>query len=179
MRFCFAQSAHNFKAAGAKSSECGGWGMITVLFLAKNLRTSINEWDGVLSWCKIHDWFFHNYVRFCFAQSAHNFKAVFLIDRTTLWQEFIMHHAISIEENKWAKSSHLTELDVLFSVLALLNASIGMIRLWFPYHSHTITPMIRYGLFVFWIVFKRRQHILSDVHATLFLNNPRCRTFHG
>ena len=28
-----------------------------------------------------------------------NFKVVFLIDRTTLWQEFMMHHAIAIEEN--------------------------------------------------------------------------------
>ena len=31
---------------------------------------------------------------------AHNFKIVFLIDRTTLWQEFRMHYAIAIEENK-------------------------------------------------------------------------------
>ena len=35
----------------------------------------------------------------CFAQLALNFKVVFLIDRTTLWQEFMMHHAIAIEEN--------------------------------------------------------------------------------
>ena len=43
------------KSAGAKSSEYGGWGMIMVLFLVKNLRPSINEWAGALSWCKIHD----------------------------------------------------------------------------------------------------------------------------
>ena len=35
----------------------------------------------------------------CFAQSTHNFKVIFLIDRTTLWQEFMMHYAIAIEEN--------------------------------------------------------------------------------
>ena len=35
----------------------------------------------------------------CFAPSAHNFKVVFLIDRTTLWQEFMMHPAIAIEDN--------------------------------------------------------------------------------
>ena len=29
--------------------------------------------------------------RKCFAQSAHNFKVVCLIDRATLWQEFMMH----------------------------------------------------------------------------------------
>ena len=52
------------KSAVAKSSEYGGWGMITVLFLAKNSRTSIDVWAGALSCCKIHDWFFHNSVRF-------------------------------------------------------------------------------------------------------------------
>ena len=35
----------------------------------------------------------------CFTQPAHNFKVVFLIDRTTLWQEFMMHHIIAIEKN--------------------------------------------------------------------------------
>ena len=50
----------------------------------------------------------------------------------------MMNHAIAIEENK---TSHLTELDVLFSVLSLLDASIGMIEVWFQWHSHT--PMIR------------------------------------
>ena len=35
----------------------------------------------------------------CLAQSAHNFKIVFPIDRTTLWQVFMMHQVIAIEEN--------------------------------------------------------------------------------
>ena len=34
------------------------------------------------------------------AQSAHNFKRVFLIDSTTLWHEFMMHHAIAIGVSK-------------------------------------------------------------------------------
>ena len=33
------------------------------------------------------------------AQSMHNFKVVFLVDLTTLCQEFMMHHVIAIEEN--------------------------------------------------------------------------------
>ena len=35
----------------------------------------------------------------CFAQIAHNLQVIFLIDRTTLWQELMMHHAPAIEEN--------------------------------------------------------------------------------
>ena len=33
-------------------------------------------------------------------ESAHNFKVVFLIDHTTFWHEFMMHHAIEIKENR-------------------------------------------------------------------------------
>ena len=40
------------KSAEAKSGEYGGWGMITVLFLVKSSRTSIDVWAGALSWCK-------------------------------------------------------------------------------------------------------------------------------
>ena len=36
----------------------------------------------------------------CFGQSAHNLKVVLLIGSTTLCQEFVMHHAIAIEDNK-------------------------------------------------------------------------------
>ena len=52
------------KSAGAKSVEYGIWGIITILFLAKNSSTSINVWAVALSWWKIHDWFFHNSMRF-------------------------------------------------------------------------------------------------------------------
>ena len=34
----------------------------------------------------------------CFVQSAHSVKVVVLIDHTTLWQKFMMHHTIAIEE---------------------------------------------------------------------------------
>ena len=52
------------KSQGAKSGEYGGWGMITLLFLAKKLRTSNDEWAGALSWCKSHELFFHKSGRF-------------------------------------------------------------------------------------------------------------------
>ena len=51
-------------STGAKSGEYGGWGMIMVLFLAKNSRTSIDVWAGALTYRKIYDWFFHNSMRF-------------------------------------------------------------------------------------------------------------------
>ena len=52
------------KSPAVKFGEYSGWGMITVLFLAKNSRTSNNMGAGALSWCKIHDWFYQNSVRF-------------------------------------------------------------------------------------------------------------------
>ena len=54
---------------------------------------------------------------------AHNFKIVFLIDHSTMWQEFIRLHAIAIKENS---PSHLTEFDLLLLILATLDASIGI-----------------------------------------------------
>ena len=62
---------------------------------------------------------------------------------------------------QWA--SRLTELDVLFSVLALLDVSIGVIGLWLQCHSHA--PMIRHHL---WPL-GANLDILSDVHVSLFL----------
>ena len=35
----------------------------------------------------------------CFRQSAHNFKVVFFTERTTMWEEFMIHRAIASEEN--------------------------------------------------------------------------------
>ena len=35
----------------------------------------------------------------CFAQIAHNLQVIFLIDRSTLWQQLMMHRAPEIEEN--------------------------------------------------------------------------------
>ena len=52
------------KSHGAMSGEYGGWGIVTVLFLAKNSRTSNELWAGALSWCKSHELFFHKSGRF-------------------------------------------------------------------------------------------------------------------
>ncbi|UYV81481.1 hypothetical protein LAZ67_20001327 [Cordylochernes scorpioides] len=35
----------------------------------------------------------------CFAQIVHNLQVIFLIDRSTLWQELMIHHAPAIAEN--------------------------------------------------------------------------------
>ena len=59
------------KSAGAQSGEYGGWGMIMVFFLAESSRTKIDKWAGMLSWCNIHDWLFHNSVRF-WRVASHN-----------------------------------------------------------------------------------------------------------
>ena len=52
------------KSQGAKSGEYGGWGIITVLFLVKNSRTSSEVWAGALSWCNCHELFRHRSGRF-------------------------------------------------------------------------------------------------------------------
>ena len=49
-----------------------------------------------------------------------------------------------MEENNEQNPLHLTELDVLFTVLPILDALIGMIALWIKWHSHT--TMIRQQL---------------------------------
>ena len=51
-------------SAGAKSGINGGWGSLRFCFFAKNSRTSIDVWADALSWFKIHDWVFHNSMRF-------------------------------------------------------------------------------------------------------------------
>ena len=74
-----------------------------------------------------------------------------------------MHQAIAIVENSEQKPSHLTELYLLFSVLALLDASIGMIGLWFQCHdsSPVTTFLSKSG--------SSLNVVLNVVHATLFL----------
>ena len=73
--------------------------------------------------------------------SARKSKVVFLIDRTTLRQEFMMLHTIAIEEN--------SEQNLLISP----NLSGGM-GVWFKCHSHI--PMIRHQLWPFWASLDRR-----------------------
>ena len=57
-------------------------------------------------WCVImlqNPWLsfpqFSAFLTNCFVQLAYNSKKCYLTDRTTLWQEFLMYHAIAIEEN--------------------------------------------------------------------------------
>ena len=58
-----------------------------------------------------------------------------------------MHHAIAIEENSEKNLYIEQNFEVLFSALALLDASIGMIRFWF--HFIAIHPWFvsSYNLF--------------------------------
>ena len=124
--------------------------MITILFSTKISRIRIDMWA---------EWF----PQFC----------VFLQDSIPYWflilrQAFIMHHAIAIEESRWEKPSYLTVVDVLFSVLALRDVSVGLIELWSHCQSHTWF-VISYDVFEqIWIVVECRQHLLFDVQATLF-----------
>ena len=55
--------------------------MISVLFLAKNSRTSLDVWAGAFLWCKICDWFFHNSVR-CWRIASKN--------RRITWKQYCL-----------------------------------------------------------------------------------------
>ena len=77
----------------------------------------------------------------CLSQSAHNFKIVFLIDRTTYRHEFMMHHAIENEEN----SDQNFHIDVLFGLSSSRRV-----------HWDEDTPMIRHQLWPFWTNLDRR-----------------------
>ena len=147
-----------------------------------------------LSWCVItvqNPWLvflqFYAFLMNCFAQLAHNFKVVFHIDHTT-WLARIRDAPCHCNRRKqWAKPLHLSEIDVLFSVLSLLHSSIGMIGLWLQCYSRTPLFVTSYNHFEqIWMFVERCQHLLSEVHATLFLlkiqqywNNLRCRTSHN
>ena len=80
------------KSQGARSGEYGGCGIIRVLVLAKNSRTS-NDVRMIFVLPQIRA-----FLADCFSQIAHYLKVIFLIDRT-LGRELIMHHAPPIEEN--------------------------------------------------------------------------------
>ena len=130
-----------------------------------------------VSWCVImvqNPWLifpqFCAFLTNCLPQSAHNFKVLFLIDGTTLWQEFMMHHAIAVEENSDQNlhiSPNLTCFfrSWLFSTLPLgwlfFNFNVIAIYPWFV-TSYDLLKQI-------WIVIERRKHLLSDVHVELFL----------
>ena len=108
-----------------------------------------------VSWCVCivqNPWFifpqFYAFLTNCFAKSAHSFKVVFLIDRMTLWQDDSWWTTPLQSKKTVSKIFTFDRTWSAFSVLALLDASIGMILLWFQYHSHT--HMIRHQLWRFW-----------------------------
>ena len=71
--------------------------MITYLFLTKNSRI-LSIYELVENPCLAFSQF-SAFLTNCLALSVHNFKIVFLIDRMTLYQEFMIYNAIAIEEN--------------------------------------------------------------------------------
>ena len=91
------------KSLGAKPVEYGGWLKHDYGFVFGQKLTHKHR---CVSYCVIMlqiPWLvfpqFCAFLTNCFAQSGHNYKLVFVIDRTTLWQEFMIQHAIVIEEN--------------------------------------------------------------------------------
>ena len=64
-------------------------------------------------------WYFEHFCAFltnCFAQSAHNFKVVFLIHRTTLWQEFMMQSKKTVSKTFTFNRTWRAFIDLGFSV---------------------------------------------------------------
>ena len=96
-------------------------------------------------------------MRFWRIASMHNFLIVFIIDRKTLW-----HHVIAFEEN--------SEQNIHF--WPYLTYSFRSWLFWmlpFDWLGFGFNIIASYDLFEqVWIVFEHRQHLLSDVHATLF-----------
>ena len=115
-----------------------------------------NPWLGFPQFCA--------FLTNCLAQSAHNFKVVFLIDRTTLWPEFMLHHANANEENSEKNLHILPKLKGFFRSWFFWMLPLG----WhgFGFNVIAIHPVIRHQLWPFWANLDRRQHLLSDVHAT-------------
>ena len=89
-------------SAEAKSGEYGGWLRHDYGFVFGQKLTHKHR---CVSCCVImirNLWLvfpqFCAFLTNCFVQSGPNFKLVFVIDRTTLWQELMMYHAIANEE---------------------------------------------------------------------------------
>ena len=130
------------KINGGMCVEYGGWDMITVLFLAMNSRTSIDVWVGVLAWCKIHGWFFHNSGSFWRIASRNR--------RITLCKGL----AIIMKENSEQKLHIWPNLTCFF-------------RFWLFW----TLPLRWLGFVTSYDILnevERPQHLLSDVHVTLF-----------
>ena len=126
--------------------------MNTVLFLAKNLRTSIEVCGGALPWCNIHDSFFHNSV--CFLRITSSNRYI-----TLRWYSILTLLPSGKNSREFRRHD--------FLILALLNASIRMIGLWCQLHRRT--PMIRHLFEQIRIIVESRQYFMCGVKATLFL----------
>ena len=70
---------------------------------------------ALISWCKIHDCFFYNSVRFWQIalrnrRITSRYHSVLTVN--TLWQEFMIYYAIEIEENREQTNVQLSFLSV-------------------------------------------------------------------
>ena len=137
------------KSTGAKSVGYGGWGMITVLLLAKNPCTSIDGWAGALSWCKIHDWFFYHSVRF-WGIASRNRCITWPYDLVPRIHDLPRHCR---QRKQWEKPSNLTKFDVFFRSWLFWTLPLGW---WgFDFNFIVMHPwfITRYELFEqIWIV---------------------------
>ena len=125
------------KSHGAMSGEYGGWGIVRVLFLAKNSRTSNEVWTGALSWRESHELFFYKSGRFFGLLHA---NGVELVGSTPYWplissREFMMHYAIKIEEH----SEHNLHVRPQARMPPL-----GQLRLSFDVISHTLLHFVSF-----------------------------------
>ena len=69
------------------------------------------------------------FLKNCFAQSAHNFKVVFFIDRTTFLQEFMMHWAIAIEGKRKQNLHNWPNLAYFFRFWIFWTLSLGWLMI--------------------------------------------------
>ena len=144
------------KPARDKSGEYGGWGMISFFFVFGQKLTFKHRcvWAGSLSWLQNPWLVFQQFCPLptnCFAESAYNFKVIFLIERRRARIHDAPRHWN--RRKQWAKPSHLTELVVLFLVCTL---ALGWLV--FIFNVIAIHPWFvkRYELFEqIWIVVER------------------------
>ena len=101
---------------------------------------------------------FYAYLTYCFAQLAHNFKVVFLIDHTTLWQEFMMHHTIAIEENSEQNLNIWPNLTCILRSRLFWTLPLGWLGFGFNIIAIHLWFATSYDVFEqFWIVVEHRQ----------------------
>ena len=79
----------------------------------------------------------------------YNFKVVFLIDRMTLWQKFMMHHAIAIEENSEQNLHIWPNLTCFFRSWLFWTLPLGWLG--FGFNAIAIQPWFVTSLDSFWV----------------------------